>query len=303
MSAARGAVHTAGLPNFFIIGAQKAGTSTLHRLLQQHPAVFMCDPKEPHYFSADRQWQQGADWYRSLFAGAGPAVAVGEASTSYAMYPHYAGVVERLTAAVPAPRLVYILREPVARMRSAYLHALASGAETRPLAVALREDPRYLLTSCYALQLEQWLGRVPRERILVLSLEQLRDDPQRVLERLLSFLGVDPGWRPPAVPTENPSAGKRPPRRWWRGIGAATLRFQATHRVPGWAVRLNESGSRLVRRAPRPSELVVPEEVRGHLVRALAADRRRLSAHWGSDERPPWLYDDAYALDQGSRST
>jgi len=279
----------AGLPNFFVIGAQKAGTSSLHRLLQQHPQAFMCDPKEPHYFAADREWGRGVEWYRSLFAGAGDAVAVGEASTTYAMYPHYGNVVERLVATVAEPRLVYIVREPITRMRSAYLHGLAAGTEARPIGVALREDPRYLLTSCYAMQLERWLAQVPRDRILLLSLEQLRDSPDAAADALFGFLGLDTGWRPVEIPAANPSAGKRAPRRWWRALGEVTLRYGKTDWVPGWMARLNESESTAVRRELDPTELMVPSDVESHLVRALGADARRLLDHWGPIDPPAWL--------------
>ncbi len=289
-----GAVSSAnaGLPSFFVIGAQKAGTSTLHRLLQQHPQAFMCDPKEPHFFAADSQWGRGVGWYRSLFAGAGDAVAVGEASTTYTMYPHYPKVAERLTATIAEPRLVYIVREPIDRMRSAYLHGLAGGTETRPIGVALREDPRYLLTSCYSLQLERWLAHVPRERILLLSLEQLRDAPQTVVDALWAFLGLDPAWRPVEVPSANASAGKQAPRRWWRAIGELTLRWDKTDWVPAWMVRLNDSGSPAVRRELDPAELVVPPDVEQHLRRAVSEDRRRLIRHWGTASRPGWLQDE-----------
>jgi hypothetical protein len=280
-------------PNFFVIGAQKSGTSTLHRLLQQHPQAFLCDPKEPHFFSDPRAWRNGPEWYASLFRGAGRAVAVGEASTTYAMYPHYAGVVDRLTSIVAEPRLIYLLREPVARIRSAYLHALALGAETRPMDAALRRDPRYLLTSCYAMQLEQWLRRVPRERILLLSLDELRDAPDALLERTLRFLGLDPAWRPPGgYPTANPGAAKRAPRRWWRAVGEATIRLEASHRVPGWAVRLNASASPLVRRSVPERELAVTGEVRHELLRALRADRSRLARLWDDGSCPTWLQDE-----------
>jgi hypothetical protein len=281
------------LPNFFVIGAQKAGTSTLHRLLQQHPQAFMCDPKEPHYFSAAGQWARGGEWYASLFAAAGSAEAVGEASTTYAMYPHYSDVVERLTSVVPAARIVYIVREPIARMRSAYLHGLAAGTEPRPLERALTEDPRYLLTSSYGLQLDQWLRRVPRERLLLLSLEQLRDHPQEVMRRLFGFLGIDQDWRPAVLPTANVSEGKRAPRAWWRALGAATIRLDKTDWVPEWMVRLNESRSPMVRRELATAELEVPKQVEVALGRALDADRRRLITQWGPDEVPDWLHSEA----------
>jgi hypothetical protein len=283
------------LPGFFIIGAQKSGTSTLHHLLQQHPQAYLCDPKEPHFFSDPSIGAKGEDWYRSLFAAAGDAIAVGEASTTYSMYPHYSGVVERVTSLVAEPKLIYLLREPIARMRSAYLHALTWGSETRSIAQALTEDPRYLLSTSYAMQAEQWLAAVPRDALLLLSLEELESDPTAVLSRACSFLGIDNTWRPAqAVATVmNPSEGKRPPRAWWRTIGDLALRTGNTHRVPDWMVRLNEGDSALVRREVAAAELVLPPSVVAQLHRALRVDSARLAKLWGGAGRPSWLEDES----------
>lgn len=277
------------LPDFFVIGAQKSGTSTLHRLLQQHPQAFLCDPKEPHYFSDPAVYARGESEYRMLFGGAGDALAVGEASTTYSMYPHYSGVVERVAKAVPNPRLIYLVREPIARMRSAYLHALTWGSEIRPIAEALRSDPRYLLHSSYAFQLEQWLELVPRDRILLLSLDELHADPGNTLARAAAFLCLDPGWRPPVVAPANVSEGKRPPRAWWRALGEVTLRSGNADRVPRWMSRLNDSGSPLVRRAVDAAELDLPSDIADELRRALREDHRRLAAMWTVGSTPTWL--------------
>jgi len=192
---------------------------------------------------------------------------------------------------VPEPALIYLTREPLARMRSAYQHALTWGTETRPIGTALLEDPRYLLTSSYAMQLDQWRSKVSQDRILLLSLEQLAAEPDLVLRRLLTFLGLDPTWRPSAPPEpENPSEGKRAPRRWWRGVGHAMLRYDKTHWVPDWMVRLNEGPSTLTRREIDADELVIPPQVAESLRRALAADRRRLQSIW-TESVPNWLRD------------
>ncbi|HVW80204.1 MAG TPA: sulfotransferase [Mycobacteriales bacterium] len=286
------------LPGFFIIGAQKSGTSTLHRLLQGHPQAYLCDPKEPHYFSDPAAWERGERWYRSLFADAGDALAIGEASTTYSMYPHYSGVVERLTSVVSQPRVIYLLREPIARMRSAYLHALTWGSETRPIAQALTQDPRYLLTTSYALQAEQWLAAVPRDRLLLLSLDELEADRDAALARVCDFLGIDSAWRPTetAAAVVNASEGKRPPRAWWRALGELTLRTGSTDRVPAWMVRLNEGDSTLVRREVAADELVVPPGLVAQLHRALHADSTRLRRLWGADA-PAWLQDESEGRD------
>jgi hypothetical protein len=279
------------LPTFLLIGAQKAGTTTLHRLLQQHPQAFLCDPKEPNFFSSPRQWGRGTDWYRSLFAAAGNARALGEASTTYSMYPHYAGVVDRALSVLAEPAVIYLTREPLARMRSAYRHALAWGSERRPIAAALTQDPRYLLASSYALQIEQWLTRIPRERVLLLSLEQFAADPAEVLPTIARFLGIDPDWHPagPLAP-ENVGTGKSAPRGWWRRLGTMALRRGIPDEAPPWLVRLSETSSPLVRRQIPPADLAIPAETARQLRHALADDQARLRRIW-SGTLPDWLDD------------
>lgn len=289
------------LPNFFLIGAQKSGTTSLHRYLQAHPEIFLCDPKEPQFFSATGERDLAA--YRRLFAGAGTATAVGEASTTYSMYPFYAGVPARLTAVVPNPRLVYLIRDPVDRMRSAYQHGLAGGTETRPLEVALRADPRYLLMSSYSLQIEQWLAVVPRDRLLLLDFDRLIADPAGVVAEVLRFLGVSADWTPPqAGEAFNDSAGKRAPRGWWRTLGegmrraetAGGLAQRLAHSKPviRAALRLHESDRQLARREIPAAEVAVGPDLDRALRHALAADLRRLRSHWGPSGSPAWLEGD-----------
>ena len=93
------------LPNFLIIGAMKAGTTSLYQYLGSHPQVFMAQPKELHFFS----YRAGEDtaWYAEHFAGAGAAIAVGEASASYTTYPDAEEVPGRI-AAIPDVRLIYL---------------------------------------------------------------------------------------------------------------------------------------------------------------------------------------------------
>src|SRR6266568_6603804 len=104
-ASAGGGANTPGrLPNFFVIGAMKAGTTSLYEYLFAHPNVFLpTETKEPAFFA--RNWRRGEGWYRSLFAGAGDAVAVGEASTSYTKYPTITTVPDRMASVVPEARL------------------------------------------------------------------------------------------------------------------------------------------------------------------------------------------------------
>lgn len=193
------------LPTFVIIGAQKAGTSSLYQYLTAHPDVFMPQRKEPDYFVAERGWDNGRDWYESLFADAGGAIAVGEASVSYTMFPHYAGVPARMAAVMPDARLVYLLRDPVERARSDYLHYRYPPKaparkfvtiEQLPIERALLENPLYLDTSRYAMQLEQYLEHFDREQILVVTTDELAADRNATVRKVLAFIGVDPARAP-----------------------------------------------------------------------------------------------------------
>jgi hypothetical protein len=131
---------------------------------------------------------------------------------------------------------------------------------------------------------------VPRERILLLSLDELRDAPTAVLARTAEFLGIDSSWQaPPVIEPVNVSEGKRAPRTWWRYVGELAVRTDRTAWVPEWMVRLNDSESPRVRREITDAELEIPVDVAGQLRRALVADTRRLAAIWGPGPCPVWL--------------
>jgi hypothetical protein len=202
------------LPTFLVIGAMKAGTTSLWSALREHPAVFMPDEKELDFFVAEKRWPLGVDWYRSQFAAApASAAAIGEASTNYSKHPLFAGVPARAASVLPDVKLVYLLRHPVERMRSHWRHARSAGWETRTFARAIEHDPQYLDVSRYAHQLEQWLAVVGRDRVLVETSERLRDDPADVMAGVHRFLGV--GEAPSAVGVRRVHAADElaPPRR------------------------------------------------------------------------------------------
>jgi hypothetical protein len=153
----------------------------------------------------------GREWYESLFRDAGEATAVGEASTVYTKYPIHHGVPERIARMIPEARLIYLVRHPVERIRSHYEHLLRLGSESRPLAVAVLDDPKFVNYSSYALQIEQYLQWFPRDRILVATSEDLRYKRSATLRRIFQFLGVDEAWVPPKVDVEHmPTRGLQP---------------------------------------------------------------------------------------------
>lgn len=112
------------LPNFLIIGAAKSGTTSLYRYLRDHPQVFMAHSKELKFFASRTRWGFGPGWYAWQCSDADGAVAIGEASPSYTRYPQRRGVPERVAQVLPDARLVYLIRHPIERMRSHYLHRI-----------------------------------------------------------------------------------------------------------------------------------------------------------------------------------
>ncbi len=256
------------LPNFLVIGAPKAGSTSLYHYLRSHPEVFMSETKEVNFFLEERNWGRGREWYERQFDGADGARAVGEASVRYSMYPKYQGVPERIAALVPDVRLVYVVRDPVARMVSHYEHRVRANRDDGRLEESLLENPVYLDTSRYALQIERYLEHFAPDRLLVVVSEQLRDDRDRVLEDVFGFLGVDRTWRSETLRAEhNVSSGQQAPRGAMRRI----------MRVPGWnrfAVAMPESlkraGRRMTHGAVERAEL--PDHVRRELEARLRDD-------------------------------
>ena len=157
------------LPNLIIIGAMKCGTSALHQYLDQHPDIAMSKEKELDFFIEDRNWRKGLDWYRSMFPDSG--VVRGEASPDYTHYPAIPGVPERMHTVVPGAKLIYMVRDPVERMLSQYMHNRWTGIETRlwkhPEFDAHYRHPRQPAPS--ASGLDRLVARLGAERIFVHS--------------------------------------------------------------------------------------------------------------------------------------
>lgn len=178
------------LPNLIIIGAQKCGTSSLHYYLNLHPEISMSREKELHFFSRERYWNRGIDWYKSHFIGSKKIF--GEASPSYTIYPFRKRVAERMYSVVPNARLIYMVRDPLDRMVSHYIHRYAIGWESRPIEEALGQGAQsiYVAVSRYHMQLEQYLKYFPRSNILIITLEELFGHRQLTIEAVFRFLDV-----------------------------------------------------------------------------------------------------------------
>ena len=176
------------LPTFVVIGAMKCGTTSLHRYLRKHPEISVSRKKETNFFVEEKNWSRGLGWYESMFDPAYPVR--GDFSPNYSKHPKFKGVPERMKTLLPDAKLIYMVREPVDRMVSQYIHQVDAGRERRPFAQALQnlEANHYIDLSCYYSQLSRFLEHYPKDNALVISLEALSSDPAPLLSRVADFL-------------------------------------------------------------------------------------------------------------------
>ena len=201
-------------PNFLIVGAAKAGTSSLHNYLAQHPSIylpaqlkesnFLCDLGAEPYPGLRRRFSpliQSVEAYDALFEEVGDEAAVGEACPSYLYY--HRQTIPRIHALLGAgTRIILVLREPADRAYSGYLHALRDGDEILSFADALAAEPQrtadgwwwgyhYRKVGNYAEQVQAYLDAFGRENVLITLYDDFRTDSATFLRRILLFLGVD----------------------------------------------------------------------------------------------------------------
>ncbi len=183
------------LPDFIVIGAMKAGTTTLFEYLTKHPDVFMCDPKEPQFFSRNKVFDKGEKWYRTLFSDKQENQICGEASTCYSRAPHFEDAAGRMAEMIPDAKLIYILRHPVERAYSHYKwnaqqYHMHRTEVVQTFEEALEATSEFVDSSNYMLQIENYLKHYDREKLLVLTLDDLKSQPAEVLNACQDFLEI-----------------------------------------------------------------------------------------------------------------
>lgn len=185
------------LPDFMIIGAMKCATSTLHEQLAAQPGIVMSEPKEPYFFSDDPVYAKGMAWYSSLFADAGPQDLCGESTTHYTKLPTYPKTIERIQTHTPDAKFIYIMRHPVERLVSQYIHQWTEREITISIDEAVDQHIELKAYSEYTYQLEAWFDAFGRNRILPLFFDRIRQHPQTELERVCDFIGYKsrPTWQ------------------------------------------------------------------------------------------------------------
>ena len=177
------------LPDFVIIGAMKSATSSLYKQLVEQPGIFMCTPKEPNFFSDAEQFSKGMKWYAELFANAPEDNLLGEASTHYTKLPTLPNTVERLKKHLPEARLVYVMRHPVDRLVSHYLHELSTGVYRCGILEAINRYPELIAYGRYAMQLEAYFEAFDKDAVLPVFFDRLLQEPQTEFERICKFIG------------------------------------------------------------------------------------------------------------------
>ncbi|MEE2757759.1 MAG: sulfotransferase [Myxococcota bacterium] len=187
----------ARLPDFCIIGSQKAGTSSLWHVLRQHPDLYLPEKKELNFFFLDGEFKKGLNHYSSYFREANPGQKCGEASPGYLCHPRSP---ERLARALPQAKLIVILRDPVQRAYSQYWDNRRWLAEGHSFAEHLRKPihqvfkagrTNYFSRGCYSIYLKRFLTHFKRDNLLILWFSDLKDDPHGVYKQCFRFLGID----------------------------------------------------------------------------------------------------------------
>ena len=292
------------LPDFFIAGAPKAGTTAVHAALARHPALYMSAVKEPKFFLTDgppparggpgdvqtyreHVWQR--DDYEALFAAAPAGILRGE-STPFYLYNRDAQ--RRIRALIPSARLIVILRDPVERAHSNWAHlwsagldpvddfVLACAEEQRRIEAGWADFWRYTSLGRYGDQLEHLYTVFPRDQVLVFRYHALIESPGLVLDQICAFLGVPQGVLA-EVPRENVTAHPQLSLRH-RTVAKALRASSAVSNVLPGATTLTGSLERILQRDSRPRQPLTWEQ-RQALLPRFEADIRLLEVITGED--------------------
>lgn len=197
-------------PNFIIVGASKAGTSSFSEMLEQHPQIELTRPLEPNFFSC--HYEKGWGWYEERFPKPVDGGIFGEKSPTYTWVQVFPNVAERLVRDLPHAKLFYVVRHPLERIVSRWMQDRASGTLRKEddFNTAVRRNVNGIVdTTRYMQQLDVYRRYFPDDRIKVVFFEELVAKPAEVMAETFRYLGVDPGFRLTKVSHHNRSLGKR----------------------------------------------------------------------------------------------
>jgi len=184
--------------SFVGIGAQKAATTWIFKCLQEHPEIYVFEGKEIHFFSDNKKFSRGKDWYYSFFKKGNSKKVIGEISTTYLSSPE---APQRIKDTLGNIKIVVSLRNPVERSYSHYLHKISTGllSQNNRIYEAVKKFPDIIENSMYGKLIEKYFNAFPRENILILFFEDIKSDPELTIKKLYRFLEVNDSFRPRGI--------------------------------------------------------------------------------------------------------
>ena len=265
-----------------VIGAMKAGTSSLFAYLSDHPAVCPSTIKELQFFSDDDRWARGETWYRSMFDW-DPAVhrTALDASPRYSKVHSHPRTVERLRSFPADMHFVYLVRDPVTRIESHYVHARARGwlDDDRPLAD--RIPPELIEVTRYATQARPYVDAFGRERLLIVRFEDMVAQPEATVHSICHFVGIDPDQELAGLGQRHNDAGSRVAT----GTAVRKIRRSRFGRTVAKAVPPRVRAPIIRRTAEDASVFKLSESQRDEVGAVLADELRALRDDLGVDLR------------------
>ncbi|MGH9323696.1 MAG: sulfotransferase family protein [Vicinamibacteria bacterium] len=295
------------LPNFVVVGAAKSGTTSLYHYLRQHPQVYLPERKELQYFTFDcerknahgpgdadvlRHFCATREEYEAHYADT-DAPAVGEVSPSYFFYDEVAS--QRMREELGDVRIIILLRDPVEKAFSQYMHLVRDNRETLDFHAALEAEAerarrgyaalwRYMESSFYADRLESYLGTFGPDRVRVEFFQDFVENPDRVVRRLFEFLDIDPDFHPQVSRVYNRSGRPRS-----KLLATFIARSNVVNVVARRALprSVTEQVKTLFLKANTGAKDEIPEAARLRLRSCILEDMERVKRILGRD--PGWL--------------
>ena len=275
--------------DFIGLGAQKAGTSWIYACLYEHPEI--CMPfKEINFFSRERNWKKGLDWYKDRFKTCPKHKLKGEFSTSYLDSEIAA---KRIYKYFPDVKLIACLRNPIDRAFSNYKHDIKMGniSENTSFDEAIKKHKEYIKRGFYNQQLEQYLKLFPRDQILILIYEDIEKNPLKFIQKIYNFLNVDSSFVPFML--EKKVDVSRTPKLIFldkiiRRI-ANFLRKIGLHKLV-WLVKKTGAPEAIRRiNTEKKKEIKLDKKTREKLKKIFKEDTEKLSKMLGRDLTSEWL--------------
>ena len=277
----RSLANTRVAPDFIVIGAMRAGTTSIYEWLRSTGRVSLPDMKETDFFLTEENWSKGNDWLKARYSDL--SLPMGDISPNYTKRDVWPTVSQRIHQTNPNAKLIFIVRDPVARAVSQY--QMMSGMGLVPSNVEnflkLDDGPHITDTSKYAWQLEPYLEYWSIEDIHIVDFGELKSDPFKTVNDMLTFIGVEPLVEGFDVTKANASDSVNALPGWWGAFRASkfgtSLRARAPRKLINRAKQLVSNSSKTVTLNP------ISPEVKSELAELLRQDVEKFRQMTGRD--------------------